>query len=104
MRDRILAGNYDLLGYRGLNFCSSSSRGPSRRAPDVDWHSIPCTTDTRRASAGRTFPYLDPAIGDHKIIWELNRHQHWLQLGRACVAHRSKPNTHMRSSIRWRAG
>ena len=28
-------------------------------------------------------PYLDPAIGDHKIIWELNRHQHWLALGRA---------------------
>jgi len=28
-------------------------------------------------------PYLDPSIGDHKIIWELNRHQYWLQLGRA---------------------
>ncbi len=28
-------------------------------------------------------PYLDPAGGDHKVIWELNRHQHWLTLGRA---------------------
>ena len=28
-------------------------------------------------------PYLDPRYGDHKIIWELNRHQHWLALGRA---------------------
>src|SRR5205807_8897936 len=28
-------------------------------------------------------PYLDPKCGDHKIIWELNRHQHWLTLGRA---------------------
>ena len=28
-------------------------------------------------------PYLEPACGDHKIIWELNRHQHWLALGRA---------------------
>ena len=27
--------------------------------------------------------YLDAACGDHKIIWELNRHQHWLTLGRA---------------------
>ena len=27
--------------------------------------------------------YLDPACGDHKVIWELNRHQHWLTLGRA---------------------
>ena len=30
---------------------------------------------------GRALPR--PAIGDHKIIWELNRHQHWLALGRA---------------------
>src|SRR5262249_9193466 len=28
-------------------------------------------------------PFLDPSCGDHKIIWELNRHQHWLVLGRA---------------------
>ena len=28
-------------------------------------------------------PYLEPECGDHKIIWELNRHQHWLALGRA---------------------
>jgi uncharacterized heparinase superfamily protein len=28
-------------------------------------------------------PYLDPQYGDHKIVWELNRHQHWLALGRA---------------------
>jgi hypothetical protein len=23
------------------------------------------------------------SCGDHKVIWELNRHQHWLMLGRA---------------------
>jgi len=28
-------------------------------------------------------PYLDPAAGDHKIVWELNRHQHFLLLGAA---------------------
>jgi hypothetical protein len=28
-------------------------------------------------------PFLDPSTGDHKVIWELNRHQHWLTLGRA---------------------
>ena len=28
-------------------------------------------------------PYLRPECGDHKVIWELNRHQHWLVLGRA---------------------
>ena len=28
-------------------------------------------------------PYLAPECGDHKIVWELNRHQHWIALGRA---------------------
>jgi heparinase II/III-like protein len=72
--DRVLFGNYDLLGYRALRFDSSGrfewNYDPvhDRRAPDVFWASV---------------PFLDPAIGDHKIIWELNRHQHWITLGRA---------------------
>jgi hypothetical protein len=81
--DRILAGHYDLLGYRGLNFCSSSSRGPRRQEPDVDWHFDPVHHRHAPRGCWADVPYLDPAIGDHKIIWELNRHQHWLQLGRA---------------------
>jgi hypothetical protein len=33
----------------------------------------------------RRIPYLDPgAVGDHKIIWEFNRHQHWVLLAQAC--------------------
>ena len=77
--DRILAGKYDLLGYRGLRFgrftpgCTALpdwSLDPvnNRRPPHAFWSSV---------------PYLDGACGDHKIIWELNRHQHWLVLGRA---------------------
>ncbi len=32
----------------------------------------------------RRIPYLDAArAGDHKIIWELNRHQHWVLLAQA---------------------
>ena len=73
--DAILAGRYDLLGYRALTFAGADGR--------VDWHFDP----VHRARAPLRFwadvPYLDPAIGDHKIIWELNRHQHWLALGRA---------------------
>jgi hypothetical protein len=72
---RIANGEYDLLGYRGLRFDDSSD--------GVDWHWDP--VHDRRA--GREFwtdvRYLDPACGDHKIIWELNRHQHWTALGRA---------------------
>ena len=67
--DAILAGNYDLLGYRGLRFPDwHSDPVHHRRAPLVYWADV---------------PYLDPSIGDHKIIWELNRHQSWLQLARA---------------------
>ena len=70
--DALTEGQYDLLGYRGL-----------RVGSPIDWHSDP--VHGRRApivhwSAVR---YLDPAHGDHKVIWEFNRHQHWLELGRA---------------------
>jgi uncharacterized heparinase superfamily protein len=67
--DRILAGHYDVLGYRGLQF--------------ADWHSDPVHHRGAPRVCWTEVPYLDPTVGDHKIIWELNRHQHWLQLGRA---------------------
>src|SRR5438105_4423348 len=72
--DRIVAGEYDLLAFRGLRFGAGAlpdwRLGPTvdRRPPMAFWASV---------------PYLDPAYGDHKVIWELNRHQHWLALGRA---------------------
>lgn len=73
--ERVLRVEYDLLGYRGLRFTRDDRR--------IDWHFDPVWG----RSAPRVFytrvPYLDSAIGDHKIIWELNRHQHWLTLGRA---------------------
>ena len=45
-----------------------------------------------------------PSIGDHKIIWELNRHQHWLQLGRASWLTGQSPLRTRASSTSWRAG
>ena len=73
--DGIMGGRYDLLGYRGLSY-----DGPAGR---VDWHFDP----VHRRRAARVFwadvDFLDPANGDHKVIWEINRHQHWLALGRA---------------------
>ena len=67
--DRLLAGTYDLLGYRGVS-CTDWHVDPvsGRRMPRVFWASV---------------PFLDPRFGDHKVIWELNRHQHWLTLARA---------------------
>jgi hypothetical protein len=72
--DRLIAGRFDLLGYEGLSF------GDGTR---IDWHLDPVSSRRAPAAFWRRVPYLDPRIGDHKVIWELNRHQHWLSLGRA---------------------
>lgn len=70
--EAIAAGYYDLLGHvrvhvgTAVDWHADAVHG--RRAPLVHWASV---------------PYLNPACGDHKVIWELNRHQHWLAFGRA---------------------
>jgi len=88
--DRILAGEYDLLGYRALRFDrSASSTHLCPSCPScwpsaaIDWHYDPVHDRHAPQLYWSDVPYLDPASGDHKIIWELNRHQHWLTLGRA---------------------
>ena len=73
--DIILAGRYDVLGYRGLSWISPGA--------SVDWHLDPVSGLRAPLLFWADVPYLDPSIGDHKVIWELNRHQHWLRLGRA---------------------
>lgn len=65
--DAVLAGRFHLLGFRSLDFGTPpdwhSDPTRSRRAPDRHWSRV---------------PYLDESVvGDHKIVWELNRHQ-WL--------------------------
>ena len=72
--DRILANRYDVLGYRQVPFASVER---------VNWHLDPIHQREAPHAFWADVRYLDPAVGDHKIIWELNRHQHWLQLGRA---------------------
>lgn len=64
---------FDLLGYRGLFFGNP-----------VDWHLDPISG--RRAPLVH-WSRLDPAdataVGDMKVVWELNRHQWLVQLGQA---------------------
>lgn len=72
--DCLLAGEFDLLGYHGLRY-----DGPE----GIDWHLDPVHTRRAPEDFWGNVRYLDSACGDHKIIWELNRHQHWLALGRA---------------------
>lgn len=78
--DRILEGRYRLLGYRSLRFATTPQAG-DRGIPD--WHFDPVNSRRAPVRFWAAVPYLDPQCGDHKIIWELNRHQHWLALGRA---------------------
>lgn len=70
--DRIVAGRYDLLGYRDV---------PAGSPPD--WHTDPVHVRRAPRIFWEAVPYLDPAWGDHKVTWEINRHQHFLALGRA---------------------
>ena len=70
--DRIVAGRYDLLGFDDV----ALGNPPDWHADAIHGRRAPLTHWTR-------VPYLDPAIGDHKIIWETNRHQYLLTLGEA---------------------
>ncbi|HWQ00042.1 MAG TPA: alginate lyase family protein, partial [Vicinamibacterales bacterium] len=67
----ILEGRLDLLGHRAL----AVGRPP-------DWHRDPLSNRRFPRRFWAAIDYLDPAGAEHKIVWELNRHQHWLALGR----------------------
>jgi Heparinase II/III-like protein/Heparinase II/III N-terminus len=71
--DRLCEHRFDLLGYEGLNFGEKIDWQLDvvhhKRAPSKPWFRI---------------HYLDFAeVGDSKIIWELNRHQHLVTLAKA---------------------
>src|SRR5271165_5374847 len=49
--------------------------------PDIDWHRDYRNGKTSGNDFFRRVPYLDfNTVGDHKWIWELNRHQHLIVL------------------------
>ena len=70
--DKIVAGVHDFLGFTNVVL----GNPPDWHADAIHGRRAPLTHWTR-------VPYLDPAIGDHKIIWETNRHQYFLALGEA---------------------
>jgi len=52
--------------------------------PAIDWRRDYINRRSTDAQYFRLIPYLDPArAGDHKNIWELNRHQHLVLLSQA---------------------
>ena len=52
--------------------------------PDIDWRRDYANGVSTGTSYFRLVPYLDFArVGDHKVVWELNRHQHLPLLAQA---------------------
>lgn len=71
--ERMLAGDFDLLGHRGVHY-----------ALPIDWHCDPISGVRAPAEHWSRIAYLDPGVaGDHKALWEINRHQILVTLGQA---------------------
>ncbi len=71
--EKICARRFDLLGYPDLNF-----------GGDIDWSLDPVSSKRSPRTPWRRTPYLDyDKVGDHKVVWELGRHQHLTVLARA---------------------
>ncbi|MCM3901901.1 MAG: heparinase II/III family protein [Pyrinomonadaceae bacterium] len=71
--DRILAGRFDLLGLKDLDF-----------GQPINWHLEPLAGTSSPLVHWSQIDYLNSDLaGDKKIIWELNRHQFFATLGRA---------------------
>jgi hypothetical protein len=71
---QIQARRFDLLGYRGLTFGNGQ----------MEWHRDAVHGIVSPDKPWFCVPYLDfHRTGDHKVIWELSRHQHLVLLARA---------------------
>lgn len=70
---KILGGKFDLLGYQNLDLDNP-----------VNWHYEPISRKHLPLKHWKQFDELDTTeTGDKKIVWELNRHQHFFVLGLA---------------------
>jgi Heparinase II/III-like protein/Heparinase II/III N-terminus len=71
--ERIRRRRFDLLGFHDLDF-----------GPAVDWSLDPVHGKHAPRKPWYQIRYLDFAeVGDHKIVWELNRHQFLVTLAKA---------------------
>jgi hypothetical protein len=71
--DNICRHQFHLLGYEKLDY-----------GPNIDWHLDPVHGKRSPLKPWFKIDFLDfHQVGDHKIIWELNRHQHLITLAKA---------------------
>lgn len=79
--NEVCAHRFRLLGYENLDY------GPG----EIDWHLD--RVHNKRAPLDPWFKirFLDfAAVGDHKVTWELNRHQHFVTLAKAFLLTRDE--------------
>jgi hypothetical protein len=75
--EEICDHRFRLLGYDNLDFTLNSDS-------EIDWHLDPVHGKRAPLDPWFKIPFLDFAVvGDHKVIWELNRHQHLVTLAKA---------------------
>jgi len=90
--DEICQHRFRLLGYENLDY-----------GAEIDWHLD--RVHEKRAPLDPWFkiPFLDFAVvGDHKVTWELNRHQHLVTLAKAWLL--TKDDKYLRELIaQWRS-
>lgn len=69
--EQIVEGRIDVLGLRNLYV-----------GTEIDWHREPISGKRSPLKHWKQFDEFDTAeTGDKKIVWELNRHQHFFTLG-----------------------
>ena len=71
--ERICRHNFDLLGYEGVDY-----------GQEIDWHRDAVHEKRAPRKLFYELQYLNfEEVGDSKVIWELNRHQHLVTLAKA---------------------
>ncbi|HWZ46048.1 MAG TPA: alginate lyase family protein [Candidatus Saccharimonadales bacterium] len=71
--DRICRHQFDLLGYERVDY-----------GPEIDWHLDGVHGKQAPRDPWFKVPYLEfEQVGDSKVTWELNRHQHLVTLAKA---------------------
>ncbi len=71
--DAVCQTEFEILGYGGMSF-----------GQPVNWHLDPVSgRESPRVHWSRLDPLVPEQVGDSKVVWELNRHQWLLDLGRA---------------------
>ncbi|MGH9404226.1 MAG: alginate lyase family protein [Terriglobia bacterium] len=71
--ERICRLRFDVLGFHDLDY-----------GAEIDWHLDPVNGKRAPRRPWYKIQYLDfDEVGDHKIVWEINRHQHLVTLALA---------------------